>query len=113
MIKKGYVNDHICLHIFIKKSESRFIIVTIYVDDMNLIRVLEKLIKVVQYLKKEFKINDLGKTKYCFILQIEHNSNGTHINQSVYNEKLLEHFNMNKTYPLNTSMIVQSHDLKK
>ena len=47
-----------------------------YVDDLNLIRTPEELIRTKNYLKKEFEMKDLGKTKFCLNLQIEHFSNG-------------------------------------
>ena len=50
--KEGYVNDPICPCVFIKRSESGFAIVAVYVDDMNLIVTPEKLSKTAEYLKK-------------------------------------------------------------
>ena len=37
LIKEGYINNPICPCVFIKKSESEFAIITVYVDYMNLI----------------------------------------------------------------------------
>ena len=34
-------------------------------DDLNLIRTPEEFIKTIDYLKKEFEMKNLGKTKYC------------------------------------------------
>lgn len=42
LLKQRYVNNPICLCIFIKKSEIRFEIVALYVDDLNLIETLEE-----------------------------------------------------------------------
>ena len=64
-------------------------------------------------MKDEFEIKDLGKTKYCLGLQIEHKSNGILIHQSTYVEKVLKQFNMDKAHPLNSPMIVRSLDAKK
>ena len=38
LIKERYKNDPICPCVFIKKSETEFVIVAVYVDDINLIR---------------------------------------------------------------------------
>ncbi|KAI5334241.1 hypothetical protein L3X38_024374 [Prunus dulcis] len=65
LIKEGYINDPICPCVFIKKSNSGFAIVAVYVDDMNLIGTPEEIIKTAEYLKCEFEMKDLGKTKYC------------------------------------------------
>ena len=72
LIKEEYVNNPICLCIFIKKSEIGIAIITVYVDDLNLIRTLEELTKTTNYLKKKFEMKDLGKTKFCLSLQIKH-----------------------------------------
>ena len=63
-------------------------------DDLNLIGTLEELIKTIDYLKNEFEMKDLRKTKYCLGLQIEHCSNGVLIYQSTYTEKVLKRFHM-------------------
>jgi hypothetical protein len=56
-------------------------------------------------------MKDLGKTKFCLGLQIEHFQTGIIIHQSSYIKKVLEKFNMNKAYPQRTPMIV--HALKE
>ena len=58
-------------------------------------------------------MKDLGKTKYCLGLQIEHKSNGILIHQSIYVEKVLKQFNMDKAHPLSFPMIVRSLYVKK
>ncbi|KAM1720017.1 hypothetical protein ACFX13_022017 [Malus domestica] len=72
LIKEGYANNVICPCVFIKKSNTGFAIVAVYVDDMNLVGTPEELNKTAEYLKSEFEMKDLGKTKYCLGLQIEH-----------------------------------------
>ena len=59
------MNNLICPCVFIKKVAIGFAIIAIYVDDLNLIETPEELIKTIDYLKKEFEMKDLGKTKYC------------------------------------------------
>ena len=64
------------VHAFLlKKSESRFAFVAVYVDDFNLVGTLEESTKTANYLKNEFEMKDLGKTKFFLGLQIEHISN--------------------------------------
>ena len=65
LIKERYNNDPIYPCVFINKSETGFVIVAVYVDDINLIGTPEELAKTVEYLKKEFEVKDLGKTKLC------------------------------------------------
>ena len=50
-----------------------FSIITVYVDDLNLIGTHEELIRTTKYLKKEFKMKDLGKTKFCLDLLLRPN----------------------------------------
>ncbi|KAL0548866.1 hypothetical protein IC582_013343 [Cucumis melo] len=70
--KEGYQNYPICPCVFIKKSQSGFAIIAVYVDDLNIIGTPEELSKAIEYLKKEFEMKDLGKTKFFLDLQIEH-----------------------------------------
>ena len=113
LLKEGYVNNPICPCIFIKKSEIRFTIIAVYVDDLNLIGTLEELIRTTNYLKKEFEMKDLGKTKKFLGLQIEHFPNVVLVHQSTYIKKVLKHFYMDKTHPLSSPMVVWSLDVKK
>ena len=53
-LQEGYKNDPICPYIFIKKSESNFVIIAVYVDDLNIIGTPNELSKVVDCLLKEF-----------------------------------------------------------
>jgi hypothetical protein len=72
LLKEGFENNPICPCVFLKKSESGFAIIAVYVGDLNLVGTLEELIKIATYLKKEFEMKDLGKTKFCLGLQIKH-----------------------------------------
>ncbi|KAM1052078.1 hypothetical protein ACFX2A_034318 [Malus domestica] len=84
---RGYINNVIFPCVFIKKSNSGFAIMAVYVDDMNLVGTPEELNKTVEYLKSEFEMKDLEKTKYCLGLQIEHCANGILVHQLDYIEK--------------------------
>ena len=113
LIKDGYINKPICPCVFIKKSELGFAILVVYVDDINLFKTPEELTKAATYLKDEFEMKDLGNTKYCLGLKIEHKSNGILIHQLTYVEKVLKQFNMDKAHPLSSPMIVRSLDAEK
>jgi Reverse transcriptase (RNA-dependent DNA polymerase) len=113
LIKEGYKYNIISPCIFIKRSILSFIIIAVYVDDLNIIGSPEKIEKNTKLLKNEFEIKDLGVTKLCLGLQIEHFYNDIFIHQSNYIQKILKHFNMDKTHPLSTPMVVRSLDVKK
>ena len=85
-----------------KKFLKGFTILAIYVDDINLIWTPEELEETVNYLKKEFEMKDLKKTRFCLGLQIERNSNGMLVHKSNYTEKVLKRIDMDKAHPLST-----------
>ena len=68
LLKQGYANNLIFPCIFIKKSETGFAIIVVYVDDLNLIETPEELTRASKYLKREFEMKDLRKTKFCLNL---------------------------------------------
>ncbi|KAK2389045.1 putative mitochondrial protein [Trifolium repens] len=113
LLKEGYKNDSICPCIFIKRSGSEFAIIVVYVDDINIIGIPEELPKAINCLKKEFEMKDLGKTKFCLGLQIEHVKNGIFVHQEAYISTLLKRFYMDKSHPLSTPMVVRSLDVEK
>ena len=89
----------------LKKSESEFAIVAVYVDDLNFVGTPEELTKTTNCLKNEFEMKDLGKTKFSLGLQIEHLPNGILVHQSTYIKKILKQFYMDKAHPLSTPMV--------
>ena len=113
LLKEEYVNNPICPCIFIKKSKIGFAIIAMYVDDLNLVGTPEELTRTTNYLKNEFEMKDLRKTKFCLGLQIEHFPNGVLVHQSTYIKKVLKHFYMDKAHPLSSTMVVRSLDVKK
>ena len=72
VMKEGYINNHICPCVFIEKSKVGFAIIVVYVDDLNIIGTPEEISEAVSYLKSEFEMKDLGRTKFCLGLLIEH-----------------------------------------
>ena len=113
LVKERYVNNPICPYIFIKKSETGFAIIAVYVDNLNLVGTPEELTKTTNYLKNEFEMKDIGKTKFCLGLQIKHFQNGVLVHQSTYIKKVLMCFYMDKVHPLSSPMVVRSLDVKK
>ena len=55
LLKEGYKNEDVCPCVFIKKTYIRFAIVVVYVNDLNLIRTIEELEKIVDYLKMNLR----------------------------------------------------------
>ena len=65
LLQKGYSNSDDCLCVFIKKSQTRFCIISVYVDDLNIIGHKQDIDEACKHLKTEFELKDLGKTKFC------------------------------------------------
>ena len=105
---KGYTKNDDCPCVFIKKSTSGFCIISVYVDDLNIIGNETDINEARHHLKTEFEMKDLGKTKFCLGLQLEHLPSGIFVYQAAYVQKILEKFNMDKAYPSRTPMVVRS-----
>ena len=101
------------VHVFSWKDGNEFVIIAVYVDDLNIIGTPEELPKAVNILKEEFEMKDLGRTKFCLGLQIEHLKNGIFVHQENYIAKVLKRFYMDKSHPLSTPMVVRSLDVNK
>jgi hypothetical protein len=106
LLNKGYLNSDNCPCVFIRKSSTRFCIISVYVDDLNIIGHAMDIDEGHNHLKTEFEMKDLTKTKIFLGLQIEHLQMGIHVRQSAYVQKVLEKFNMDRSYPLRTPMVV-------
>ena len=86
LLKSGYTNNDDCPCVFIKKSSDGFCIISVYVDNLNIIGTTRDIEKASAYLKIEFEMKDLGKTKFCLGLQLEHLPEGVFLHQSIYTE---------------------------
>ena len=95
-----------------QKIRIEFAIIVVYVDNLNLVGTLEKLIRTSKYLKNEFEMKDLRKTKFCLVLQIEHFPTRVLVHQSTYIKKILRRFYMDKGHPLSLPMVVCSLHVK-
>jgi hypothetical protein len=72
LLNKGYSNSHDCPCVFIRKSSTGFCIISVYVDDLNIIGHAKDIDEGHNHLKKELEMKDLGKTKFCLGLEIDH-----------------------------------------
>ena len=67
----------------------------------------------IQFPSCGFEMEDLGKIKYCLGLQLEHSPSRILVHQSAYIQKILEKFNIDKSYHNKTSMVVRSLEIEK
>nr|CAE05047.2 OSJNBa0049H08.8 [Oryza sativa Japonica Group] len=110
---KGYTKNDDFPCVFIKKSPTGFCFISVYVDDLNIIRNTQDINEACHHLKTEFEMKDLGQTKFCLGLQLDHLPSRILVHQSAYTQKILEKFNMDKSYPSKTPMVVRSLDVEK
>jgi hypothetical protein len=94
--------------VFICKSSTRFCIISVYIDDLNIIGTKLDINDAQDYLKTQFEMKDLGKTKFCLGLQLEHLPAGILVHHSAFVQKILKKFNMDKAYPSKTLMVVRA-----
>ena len=113
LLPKGYTSNDDSPCVFIKKSDTGFCIISVYVDGLNIIGHIQDINEARNHLTMEFEMKDLGQTKFCLGLQLEHLPTGIFVHQDAYIQKILEKFNMNKSYPSKTPMVVRSLDMKK
>jgi hypothetical protein len=84
LLQKGFSNNNDCLCVFIIKSSTGFCIISVYVDDLNIIGTQRDIDETRNHLKTKFEMKDLGKTKFCLGLQLEHLPTGILVHQSAY-----------------------------
>jgi hypothetical protein len=108
LLNKGYSNNDDCPCVFIHKSPTGIFIISVYVDDLNIIDTELNINEAHDYLKMEFEMNDLGNTKFYLDLQLEHLPTGILVHHSAYVQEVLEKFNIDKAYPSKTPMVVRA-----
>ena len=88
-------------------------IILVYVDDIHIVGTPNELTKTIDCLNKEFEMKDLGRTKFCLILEIEYLNKGVFVHQETYIMKVLKRFYMDKSHSLCNPMVVRSLDVNK
>ena len=109
LVSKGFVHNPTLPCIFTLANQTGFVIVVVYVDDLNVIG-LPELCKYTQnLLVQQFDMKILSKMFYYLGLQIQHLTDGSILlHQQAYIQKLLKNFNMEQSHPLAAPMISRS-----
>ena len=95
--------------VFVLKDSTGFVILAVYVDDLNSIGTPELSKYVEELLTKQFEMKVLGRTSYCIGLQVKHYADGSLLlHQQTYTRKLLRTFNMENANALSAPMIGKS-----
>jgi hypothetical protein len=84
LLNKDYTNNDDCPCVFIRKSSTGFCIISVYVNDLNIIGTELDINEAQDHLNMKFQMKDLGKTIFYLGLQLEHLPTGILIHQSIY-----------------------------
>ena len=95
--------------LFALNDTSSFVIIAIYVDDLNLVGTAATCDHAIQLFINKFEMKKLDKTTFCLGLQLSHLRGGAiFLHQTTYTCKLLRRFGMDKANPISTPMIGRS-----
>jgi hypothetical protein len=81
--------------LFVKHAGSKFLIVSLYVDDLIYTGNCEAMFEKFKHsMKKNFAMTDLGKMKYFLGVEVTQNDKGIFITQQKYAREILTRFGM-------------------
>lgn len=113
MTAMDFINEDLAPCLFIKQEGEEFVVIAIYVDDVNIFGTKKLTEKTTEKLKTVFEMKDLGTPNYCLGLQFNYLTDGILVSQSTYTMKILRQFNMEKAHPSSTPMDMRSSDPTK
>ena len=108
LISHGFLHDPTLPCIFTLTQNFEYMIVVVYVDDLNLIGSPTLCKHTETLLTAQFDMKLLGKTSFCLGLQFQHFPNGVLLYQQSYTRKILKFFNMDQAHALVAPMIWRS-----
>ena len=112
LLDQNLTNDTTLLCVFAHKTGADFVILAVYVDDINLIGTKSACQYAIQRLESRFDIKFLGKTSLCLGLQISHFLDGAMLlHQTAYTRRILKRFGMHHANSLAAPMIGKSRTL--
>lgn len=113
MLNLDFINDDLAPCLFLKQVDTEFLVLALYVDDVNIFGTPHLVSKTIQKLKGIFDMKLLGKPNLCLGIQFEYLKDGILITQSTYTRKILKKFNMDKAHPVTTPMELRSLNADK
>ena len=109
LLSHHFINDQLLPCLFIKRDKQEFVIIAVYVDDLNLVGTPSACNAATQLLTREFEMKLLGQTTFCIGLQVLHLKDGSiFLSQATYINRILKRFNMIDAHPLSTPMVGRS-----
>jgi hypothetical protein len=113
MVAQDFVNEDIAPCLFIKHQGPEFVIVALYVDDINLFGTPALISETIKNLKGIFEMKDLGEPSFCLGLQFDYLPQGILINQATYTKRIIKQFNMHNAHLVSTPMELRFLDPDK
>ena len=110
LVECGFMNSELCPCVFIKQHLGDFVILAVYVDDINLIGSKTAVDDAAKVLGSKFHMKDLGKTSLCLGLKMEHMESGVLVHQTHYTRKILKRFGTSDAHPCRTPLVVRTLD---
>ena len=110
LISHGFLHDPALPCIFTLTQNSKYLIVVVYMDDLNMSGSPSLCKHTKTLLTAQFNMKLLGKTSFCLGLQIQHFSTGVLLHQQAYTRKLLKFFQMDQAHALAAPMIGRSRN---
>ena len=102
----NFQHDQALPCLFTLQHTSGFVVIAVYVDDLNLVGTPATCQHAIALLTNQFEMKLLGRTSFCLDLQLTHiRGGGIFLHQTTYTQKLLKRFGMDKANPLSTPMI--------
>ena len=109
LLDQDFTNDATLPCVFAHKKGAEFVILAVYVDDINLIGTDSACKYTITRLESRFDIKLLGRTSLCLALQISHLPDGAVLlHQTAYTRRLLKRFGMHHANSLAAPMIGRS-----
>lgn len=106
LLSHGFTTHPALPCIFVLRDKTAFVILEIYVDDLNPVGTKALCMYVETLLATEFEMKILGRTTFCLGLQINHFHDGSIlIHQEAYVKRLLRAFKMDQANPLSAPMV--------
>ncbi|KAD4384488.1 hypothetical protein E3N88_24656 [Mikania micrantha] len=105
LLELGFEQSKCDYSLFIKNSDSCFIVVLVYVDDIVITGTsFDEISKVKDFLRTKFLIKDLGILKYFLGIEVIAYDNGLCLSQRKYCLDLLAEYGMTGCKPVNNPM---------
>lgn len=105
LLTDGYIKNQVCPCVFIEMSQYDFIIITVYMYDLNMVGTHDDITNVVNYLKIEFEMIDIAETKFSLGILVEHLFSRIFVHHSTYTKKVLDRLYMGESHPLTTPIL--------